>query len=192
MISGKFRVSVLVASLLACSALHAKGSGLQSLSDLPPAAREHIRQLIDRLSPESSLRRDLLNGAHGDGVLKPWMNDMRREGVKRAIVWVAIDFDRRGKPKRMTIYRTEYFTTYEGASQVVDEKRLALIRTSGIEQKLTSVALENAIHGAWTDSPKPKPVALTGEAKVEFFDNEWIPTLRIPLYCAGKSCLVQP
>jgi hypothetical protein len=117
------------------------------------------------------------------------MIDMRQEGVKRAVVWVAIDFDRSGKPKRMKIYRTDYFTTYEGASKVSDPNRVTSIRTTGLEQKLTSVALENTAHGFWTDVPHPKPRPFVGGAKVEFFDDEWIPTLTAPMYCVGRSCL---
>jgi hypothetical protein len=191
MITAKFRRSagVAIALMLALSAV---ASDLQSLSDVPPAAQQHIRQLINGLLPDSNLRRDLLNGAHGDGVAKPWMIDMRQEGVKRALVWVAINFNRRGKPKRMKIYRTDYFTTYEGASKVLDTKRVTSIRTIGLEQKLTSLALENTAHGFWTDVPHRKPRPFVGGAKVEFFDDEWIPTPRVPMYCAGNSCLPEP
>lgn len=191
MIAAKFRKSAGVAFALVLT-LSAVGSDPQSLGDLPPAAQQHIRQLTNELSPDSNLRRDLLNGAHGDGVVKPWMIDMRQEGVKRAVVWVAIDFNRSGKPKRMKIYRTDYFTTYEDASKVLDAKRVMSIRTNGLEQKLTSAALENTEHGFWTDVPHPKPHPFAGGAKVEFFDDEWIPTLREPMYCAGRSCLPEP
>lgn len=156
MIAAKFRRSagVAVALMLAFSAV---ASDPQSSSDLPPAAQQHIQRLINGLSPDSNLRRDLMNGAHGDGVAKPWMIDMRQEGVKRALVWIAIEFDRRGKPKRMKIYRTDYFTTYEGASKVLDTERVTSIRTIGLEQKLTSAALENTARGFWTDVQRPRP-----------------------------------
>ena len=130
-----------------------------------------------------------LNGIHKDDSAKPWMNDMRHEGVKRALVWIAIDFDRQGKPKRMSVHRTEYFTTYEDDSKVSDAKRLMAIRATGLEQKLNSVALEKAARGFWTDMPHPKPRPFVGGAKLEFFDDEKLPTPEAPLYCAGKSCL---
>jgi hypothetical protein len=188
MIVAKFRKSapVAIALMLAISAV---ASDPQSLSNVSPAAQEHIRRLINGLSPDSNLRRHFLNGAHGDGVAKPWMTDMRQEGVKRALVWVAIDFDRRGKPKRMKIYRTDYFTTYEGGSKVLDTKRMTSIRTIGLEHKLTSFALESSAHGVWTDVPHPRPRPFVGGAMVEFFDDEWIPTPGAPIYCAGHSCL---
>jgi len=140
--------------------------------------------------PETvSPTRQQLSGANNDDSPTPWMNDMRHEGVKRVLVWIAIDFSRQGKPKRISIHRTEYFTTYEDDSRVSDMKRLMAIRASGLEQKLNSVALERAARGFWTDLPHPKPRPFVGGAKVEFFDDEKRPTPEAPLYCAGKSCL---
>ena len=120
------------------------------------------------------------------------MNDMRHEGVKQALVWIAIDFDRQGKPKRMSIHRTEFFTTYEGDSKVSDTKRLMAIRASRLEEKLNSVASERAARGVWTDLPHPRASPFVGGAKVDFFDDEKLPTPEAPLYCAGKSCLRNP
>jgi hypothetical protein len=131
-------------------------------------------------------------GASDGDSPKSWMNDMRNEGVKRALVWIAIDFNRHGKPKRMAIHRTEYFTTYEDDSKISDTKRFEAIRASGLEQKLNSVALEKAANGFWTDVPHPKPRPFAGGAQVEFFDDEKHSTQQAPLYCAGKSCWPNP
>jgi len=187
MLAAKFRRTACIAIALTL-ALRAVASDPHSPSDVPPAVQDHIRQLINELLPDSNLRRDLLNGAHGDGVEKPWMIHMRQEGVKRALVWVSVAFDRCGKPKRMKVYRTDYFTTYEGASEALDAKRVTSIRTIGLEQKLTSVALENTAHGFWIDVPQPKPHPFVGGAKVEFFDDEWIPIAKAPMYCTGTNC----
>jgi hypothetical protein len=95
------RIHACVATVLTL-ALIAIARDPQSAKEVPAAAQQHIQQLINGLSPESNLRQELLSGAHGDGASKPWMADMRHEGVKRALVWVAIDFDRRGRPKSFT------------------------------------------------------------------------------------------
>ena len=141
-------------------------------------------------SPSAPRRQ--LGSVPNDDSSKPWMNDMRHEGVKRALVWIAIDFNRQGKPKRMSVHTTEYFTTYEDDSKLSDPKRLTAIRASGLEQKLNSFALEKAARGFWTDVPHPSPHPFVGGTKVEFFDGEKPPTPEAPLYCAGKSCLPTP
>ena len=155
-------------------ALAAVASGPEAVSEAPPLALQQ------------------LSGVHNDDSPKPWMNDMRHEGLKRALVWIAIDFNRQGTPKRMSIHRTEYFTTYEDDSKVSDTKRLMAIRASGLEQKLIEVALGKAARGFWTYVPHPKPRPFVGGAKVEFFDDEKLPTPEAPMYCAGKSCLPKP
>ena len=69
----------------------------------------------------------------------------------------------------------------------MDERHASV---SGLEQELHSVALEKATHGFWIDVPHPEPQPFVGGAKVEFFDDEKLPTPEAPLYCAGKSCLL--
>jgi hypothetical protein len=135
--------------------------------------------------------RQQMSGVHNDDAITPWMNDMRHEGLKRAVVWIAIDFNRHGKPKRMSVHRAEYFTTSKDDSRVSAAERLMAIRASGLEQKLNAVALEKAAGGSWNDVPHPKPHPFVGGAKVELFDDEKHPT-PAPLYCAGRSCLPNP
>ena len=174
----------------------------------PREFRRHVPLLIEKTESHSAnpdalwdtpvgcwlmhLTPQHLNDVPDGDSLSQWMNAMRNEGVKRALVWIAIAFNREGKPKRMAIHRTEYFTTYDDDSKVSDAKRLAAIRASGLEQKINSVALEKAAHGFWTDVPHPKPRPFVGGAKVEFFDDEKLPIPEAPLYCAGKSCLPNP
>jgi hypothetical protein len=96
-----------------------------------PAVEEHIRQTIKELPPNSLLRRALLQGARGDGIHYPWMDLMHREGVKRAIVWVGIRFDHRGRPKQIRLSKVQYFTEYAGeGSEVTDPARLTQLPRS--------------------------------------------------------------
>jgi hypothetical protein len=89
----------------------------------------------------------------------------------------------------MKVARTEYFAQYDKGERISDVDRLKSIRASGLEQKLTAVALQKAAHGFWVDVPRPRPRPFVGAAEIEFFDDEWVPTLNAPLYCAGKSCI---
>lgn len=154
-------------------------------------SEQHVRDLIEQLPSNSILRRDLLSGARGDGVHRFWMDTMRQVGVKRVVAWVSIRFDRGGKPKEMMVARTEYFTEYENGGRVLDDNSLKSIRASGLEQMLTPIAVEMARHGHWIDVPRPRPNPFVGAARVQFFDDEWLPAIKKPLFCAGNNCTTE-
>jgi hypothetical protein len=180
--------SSLVVGLL-CALGAVAVSNAQAPRDVRPEVERHIHDLISELSANSLLKGELVSGARGNGIHQVWMSDMQQDGIKRAVVWVSLQFDRRGKPKQMRVERTEYFKQYENGKRVFDTEYLRSIRASGLEQKLTAVALQKAAHGYWVDVPRPRPRPFTGAAKVEFFDDEWLPSLGAPIYCAGKSCM---
>ena len=155
----------------------------------PEVEEQHIRSIITALPAKSALRQELLDGARGNGLHQPWMDDMREKGIRRVVIRIGIDFDQKGRPKRMSVKSTEFYGEYDDARPVSDGRRLEEIRSSGLEQTLRKLALQRAARGAWIDMPRPKPHPFNGEARVEFFDDEWLPTANVPLYCAGTSCL---
>lgn len=149
-----------------------------------PSAESHIRKLINELPVDSAVRHQLENGARGDGVHYSWMDEMGREGVKRARVQVTISFKRNGRPKNMNIQEIEYYQDYDlKSSPIIDRSRLSEIQKSGLEDSLRRVALERALHGSWLDVPHPRPKPFVGGTTVDIFDDEWIPVGR-PLYGA--------
>jgi hypothetical protein len=154
-----------------------------------PTEEAHVREVLKELPPNSVLRNELLHGARGDGIHHPWMDAMRREGIKRAIITVNIDFDRHGRPKRMNVGHVEFFTDYEGiGTPIADTQRLHSIQISGLENQLENLALTRAALGRWVDVPRPTPEPFVGGAKIEFLDDEWLPVLYAPIYCSGKAC----
>ncbi|SRR6266487_450116 len=163
-------------------ALTAQVGGSQVQAANSPMVEAHIHDVIRELPPDSDLRRALLQGARGDGVHYAWMDEARRQGVKRVAVWVDISFDRKGRPKKMSVNRTEYFTQYEGGAAISDNARLDAIRASGLEKELNNLALEKAKHGFWFDLPRPKPHPFVGGTHVEFLDDEWIPSAWTPAF----------
>jgi hypothetical protein len=177
---------------LACIISTVAAPKAQVTHEPDPVVEQHIRSIIKELPDKSALRQELLSGARGNGTHQPWMDDMRREGVKRAIVCIDIHFDRHGRPKQMVAKRTEFYAEYGGSPPVSDAERLKAIRSSGLKQTLDDLALQRAADGAWTDLPRPKPQPFDGGTRLELFDDEWLPTPSAPLYCAGKSCLSEP
>ena len=163
--------------------------GAQVAHEPEPSVEEHIRDIVKELPIGSALRQQLLRGARGNGLHQPWMDDMRKEGVKRAVIQVGIRFDRHGRAKQMILKRIEFYTGYDGGIPVSDAAKLNEIRSSGLGQALTNLALQRAAHGAWIDVPRPRPEPFDGGANLEFYDDEWLPTATVPLYCAGKSCV---
>lgn len=138
-----------------------------------PEASEHIRQLIQILPPNSQMRMLLQEGLHGDGVRHPWMDEMKRLGIKRALVLV--DFAWRGHATDMRPDRILYFDKYDAdCSQITDVKRLEEIAGSGIGQELETFVEEKTSNRRWFYVDK-KPHAKRGTSWMELFDDEWLP-----------------
>lgn len=167
--------------------LTARTTFSQTKSTSSAVVEDHIRDIIRELPDDSALRRNLLQGARGNGVHYSWMDDMRKQGIKRAIVWIDIRFDSKGRPKEMSLNRIEYFAHYEGDIPISDKTRLETIRASGLEKELETLGLERARHGFWVDIPRPKPRPFVGGTEVKFLDDEWLPTLSAAPYYAGHG-----
>ena len=149
---------------------------------------EHIQHVLSTLQGESSIRTELLNGARGSGDHRPWMDQMRQQNFERAVVWVNIQYDRRGRAKTMQVNRINYFRRYGSSVPVSGLDALNAARVSGLEKLLSEEALRRAGDGFWLDVPRPRPNPFVGGVRVEFLDDEWLPTEPV-MYCAGPACV---
>ena|SRR3984893_1299247 len=137
---------------------------------------KHIQEVIKELPPDSLLRHALQEGARGNGLHYAWIDELRKQGIKRVVVGVDITFDRHGHPKQMSLGRTEYFTQYDpGGVPVSDTDLLNAIRASGLEKQLDDLALQEAAHGHWFEIPRPRPNPFVGGTRIVFLDDEWLP-----------------
>jgi hypothetical protein len=154
----------------------------QTQPAISPEAESHIQEIIAELPVDSDLRKQLLHGAHGNGVRYPWMDDMRKQNIKCVRIWVDIRFNSGGHPKKVSVNRIEYFNHFEGGNPLLDNDLLNSVRTTGLESELSSLALGLARHGFWTDVPRPKPHPFVGGAQIEFLADEWLPGPSRPLF----------
>jgi|HubBroStandDraft_6_1064221.scaffolds.fasta_scaffold280987_2 hypothetical protein len=177
-----YRVALILALAAVVPALYS-----QTEQTTRVKGQEHINQVIKELPPDSFLRRDLLEGARGNGIHYAWMDDLREKGIKRVAVCVDITFDMRGRPKQMSVSSTHYFSQYEGDSEISESERLKAIRVSDLEKQLDDLSLKEAAHSYWPDAPRPRPKPFVGGIKIQFLDDEWLP---VPpaLYSTSRVC----
>jgi hypothetical protein len=158
-----------------------------------PQGEEHVRAIIQSLPADSYLRRDLEQGARGSGFHHPWMDAMKRQGIKRAEVH--LDFNVpfhvphlwAGRPGKFTAVRTLYFDNYDrDCSQITSPARLAALRESGLEQELQSYAREQAQNAPWFVF-EHLPSTSRGVSKIDLMDDEWLPRNPSFLYPAGAD-----
>lgn len=150
-------------------------------------AQAHIRRVIASLAPDSDLRLDLKIGDRGDGINYAWMDEMRKEGIRRVEIAIDIDFHDDGRPGKMKITAVRYYTKYDpSGSQVQDPKSLERIRTSGLEEELRALALRQGEHGAWADVPRPRPDPFVGGATAVFYDDGWLPAPPYPMFTTAR------
>lgn len=147
---------------------------------IPPDIQQHLQQIATTLTSASPLRQMLERGAHGDGIHYPWMDEMRREGVKRAEVEIKLTWF--FGPWFLRFVRVKYFAAYESPdSQITDPPRLSHLQAIGLEEKLKQVALQRGLHGRWFESPPaqhpskwwPVPTGIV----INLLDDEWLPIL---------------
>jgi ankyrin repeat protein len=140
------------------------------------AGEQHARGLVSTLPVDDLLRRFVDGGRIGDGTHYPWMDQMKRLGVKQAriVVYMTWFFG----PRQMKPVRVTYYTDYSfDAPQITDEQHLRELMSSGLEDAIKTEALRYAPHGAWIDLPHSIFRPFRAATTIILFDDEWLPVL---------------
>jgi hypothetical protein len=137
------------------------------------SARESIRRIAQSLPGDSHMRRRLDAGELGTGIHHPWMDGMRREGVKLAVA--ETEFVSVGRPLQARILRIAYFSDYDGdCSQIADAGRLSEILRSGLDSDLRAAAIQGTMEAPWFRLHRILP-PLHGRGHIQLLDDEWLP-----------------
>ncbi len=156
----------------------------------PHGAKPEVTALIAALPDCSALRQRLVRGDVGDGIDKPYMKAMLREGVERAYIEVHGVW-KHNRPANMEVVRGLYFNKLDAPhSEITDSAKLKQLRDSGLERLLDSVVLLriNEAHlMGWHD---PQPIwnlswQLHGSkisGSIDLFDTPWVPDSGRPVF----------
>ena len=140
---------------------------------LTPAVQKHLKEIAASLPPDSLLRDGLEHGGHDDGIHRPWMDEMRQMGIKRALV--RTEFVWHKKPTDIKVTRLVYFSTYDGdCGQIANHQRLSNIRSSGLETQLSQEAVRRTLRAHWFRTGPPRRNK-RGWCVVHLLDDEWLP-----------------
>lgn len=174
-------------AILIASWVWAPNASTQQRRDPDAGGQEQIGRLIESLPVGSRVRQEMEKGARGNGIHYAWMDQMRQEGLKRALV--RTEFVWRGKPTGVKVSRIVYFSDYDSdCAQISDPGRLSRFSSSGLKAALDKLAVERTVAASWPLIHK-RDRTKRGIATIEFFDNEWLPPLPDSLVPAPKMPL---
>ncbi len=101
----------------------------------------YIKEKIRPLSTQNLVRAAAENGVKGNGVRRLWMNRMQAHGVKQATF--GVQFAWSNGIRNLEVVEDHYLEQYgEYSTEMVDKGRIRLIRESGLESELKTLALE--------------------------------------------------
>lgn len=153
---------------------------------LTPAVQKHLKEIAESLPTDSPLRDGMEHGGHGGGVHRPWMDEMRQQGIKRALL--RTEFVWHEKPTDIKVTRVVYFSTYEGdCGQVADPEQLSAIRSSGLEAELSNQAAQDTLRGHWMFIDQTPNDLRRSITVVTLLDDEWLPTWPISFSTSPKT-----
>jgi hypothetical protein len=152
-------------------------AGTAPISCRTPVVNTQIRQIMASLPADNVLLQMLSTGQRGDGVRRPWMDQMHQLGVGSALVETRFEWDHR--PINIRAYRTLFFKSYYPYNdQIVERERLAEFQASGLQKELENAAIGETSKETSLGFEKHASDIHEGAGYVRFLSNECLPELR--------------
>lgn len=175
------RVAAVFALILTlpCLYFNASGQQLQLAQKDIQSRDEHVRQILESLEPDNTLRFALEKGDRGSGAHYAWMDNMRQQKVKQASF--RIRFAWCPKNKKLDITDTKYLRQYYRFDTRIDDRSaLKEIRESGLQQALTDEILIRAKANLTQRARHLRSNWICGTLYLNLLDDEILPILDEP------------
>lgn len=128
-------------------------------------------QLLNEMPACSRLHSQIARGEYGDGIDRPFMREMRTQGVQRAYFVVNTTLH----DGAARVERRIYYRRYDEAnSQITDLQELAQIVQSGLQSTLDQIALRSARDAPPFPGGRKHSRAKIGYTDVEFLSTPWL------------------
>lgn len=175
------RIAAVVTLILTLPCLYFNASGQQSqVAQKDIQSRdEHVRQILESLEHDNTLRFALERGDRGSGVHYAWMDKMRQQGVKQAsfrirFVWCP-------KDKNLSITDAKYLRQYYRFDTKIDDRSvLKEIHESRLERALTNEILIRAEANLTQKVRDLRSNRICGTLYLNLLDDEVLPILDEP------------
>jgi hypothetical protein len=137
-------------------------------------ANMQVRHALATLPSDSILLRELRDDRRGDGVRYPWMDEMRKLGIRSVLIETRFEWDDR--PVNIRVNRTLFFASYDDKyDQIVDPEKLAKFRMSGLQGELEKEALDETAKRTGFIFEKPMNPVHEGVGYATFLSAECLP-----------------
>jgi hypothetical protein len=167
------RTLILLCLLLCLPSPQVKDTGTSA------ACEERARQVLKSLPDGDDLRRALEQGQRGDCVHQPWVDALKRLGIKR--VSFAVSYRINGEKASLKIGGIFYYRDYahETRDVIKDGRLLREIKKVGLEGQLRAAVLKR--QEGWVDYVRKevgyRRGVARGEMEANLLDDEALPVL---------------
>lgn len=142
-----------------------------AVSQVSPATQ----RILADLPPCSVLTRESERGNRSSGADKAYMQTMRQQGVKRALLLVHSDLGQ-GRAKNIHIDHRLYFRSFDGPdAQISDEATLKRIESSGLASELDKIAGDRLSKAPLVRGPDHVRAVHNAFSSIDFFADPSLP-----------------